>query len=350
MAHRPAALGVQVGAEIGAGLIQDFLRPELVKPQQPVGLVQPVLPHQGRLGVQGGQAAVLCHRDVGRVKDPLEAVLVVQPLGEPEDLVVSLGGGSHNHLGALARRGEGGRMAVKGQLLPAGGSRGGNLAHGAEDFPAALVGGQQVEAALAGQLNVDAEAVGQAAQPLDQGGAGAGDGLGVDVAVEAVFLPQQPQHLDHPLGGVVGCAQHGAGQEQTLDVVAAVKGDGQIGQLPGGKGGPGQVVAAAVDAIGTVKGTAVGHQHLQQADAPAVGGEGMAAAGGIAAAQPPGPAPAARAAGGAGHIVFGAVGQNGQFFHHRLFHDAHSLGPGVTTWSWFPPPGLQYGAGSGPRP
>ena len=98
---------------------------------------------------------------------------------------------------------------------------------------AALVGGEKMEALLAGQLDVDAEAVGEVAHLLDELGAGAGDGLGVDVAAEVIFVPQQPQNGEHPLGGVVGGPQHGAGQEKSLDVVAAVELDGQFCQLPG---------------------------------------------------------------------------------------------------------------------
>ena len=72
----------------------------------------------------------------------------------------------------------------------------------------------------------------------------AGDGLGVDVAVEVVFLPQDAQCLDHQLHRAVGRAQHRAGQEQPLNIVAAVKPDGQIGQFPRGKSRPRAVVGS----------------------------------------------------------------------------------------------------------
>ncbi len=100
---------------------------------------------------------------------------------------------------------------------------------------AALVGGEKMEALLAGQLDIDAEAVGEEAHLPDQIRACAGDGLGMDIAAEMVFIPQQPQNGEHPLGGVVGGPQHGAGEEKSLDVVAAVELDGQFCQLPGRK-------------------------------------------------------------------------------------------------------------------
>ena len=62
------ALGVQQGIEVRMGLVQELLGLEAVKPQQPVRLVQPVLPQQGRLGVQRGQKGVLHHRNIGGVE------------------------------------------------------------------------------------------------------------------------------------------------------------------------------------------------------------------------------------------------------------------------------------------
>ena len=76
-----------------------------------------------------------------------------------------------------------------------------------------FVRGQQRKAFLAGQLDVDGKAVGQIPQLLQQLRAGPRDGLGVDVAAKVVFAAQQAQHRQHPLGGVVGVHQHGAGEE-----------------------------------------------------------------------------------------------------------------------------------------
>ena len=183
-----------------------------------------------------------------------------------------------------------------------------------------LVRGQQVQAALAGQFHVHAQTVGQIPQLLHKLRACARDGFGVDIAPKAVFAPQQPQHRQHPLGGVVRGAQHRTGQKQTLDVIAAVELHGQLCQLPGRKGGAGDIVGAAVDAVAAVEGAAVGHQYLEQADAAAIGGKGVAAARGIAAAHRARARGAGRSAGSAGNVIFGAVRQNGQLVHQGLFH------------------------------
>ena len=235
-------------------------------------------------------------------------------------MVVRFRRGPHDHLGALPGGSKLRRVAVQGELFPAGGTGHCDLLHGPEDGVPPLVRGQQVQAALAGQFHIHAQAVGEVTQLLHKLRAGAGDGLGVDVAAKAVFAPQQPQDRQHPLGGVVRGAQHRAGQKQPLDVVAAVELHGQLGQLPGRKGGAGDIVGLAVDAVAAVEGAAVGHQHLEQAHTAAIGGKGVAAPRCIAAAHGSGPRRAGSPAGGAGYVVFGAVGQNGQLVHECLFH------------------------------
>ena len=138
----------------------------------------------------------------------------------------------------------------------------------------------------------------------------------MDVAVEAELFPQNAQCFDHQLHRAVRRAQHRAGQEQPLDVVAAVEANGQRG-----KSGPRAVVGAAVDAVAAIVGAGVGIQHFQQRNAAAVRGKGMADARLCAAAQAAVLSGTLHAAGGAGHIIFGAVGQNFQLFRkiHRCF-------------------------------
>ena len=177
-------------------------------------------------------------------------------------MVVRFRRGPHDHLGALPGGGKLGRVTVQGELFPAGGTGHRDLLHGPEDGVPPLVRGQQVQAAFAGQFHIHAQAVGQIPQLLQKIRAGAGDGLGVDVAAKAVFAPQQPQGGQHPFGGVVRRAQHRAGKEQPFNVVAAVKLHSQLSQFPGREGGTGDIVGLAVDAIAAVEGTAVGHEHL----------------------------------------------------------------------------------------
>ena len=323
MLKGPAALGVHLGVEVRVACVQQLLRPEAVKPQQPVRLIQPVLPQQGRLGVPGRQQGVLHHRHIGGVEHPFEPVAVIQPLGQPQDVVVRVRRGPHDQLGALAGGGELGGVAVLHQLLPALLAPHPDLPHGGQDGLLCLVRCQGPEARLRRQLDVDAEPVRQEPQLLHQLRRGAGDGLGVDIAVEAVLLPQDPQGPDHQLRGVVRGAVHAGGEEQSLDIIPAVELDGEIRQLLRGEHGPLRFVAAAVDAVFAVIHAPVGQQHLQKGDASAVGGEGVAAPGnggcGVADVSRPGlPVPAA---GGAGRVVLGRVRQDGE-----LFQNVHLTG------------------------
>ena len=70
----------------------------------------------------------------------------------------------------------------------------------------------------------------------------------------------------------------------------------------------------AVDAVAAVVDAGVGHQHLQQRDAPPVGREAVAAAGdgGGGIADFAGLKAAADAAGGAGGVIFGRIREDGQ--------------------------------------
>ena len=222
--------------------------------------------------------------------------------------------GTDDHLGALTGRGKGRGPLVDGQLPPALGTFDSDLAHGPQNGALFLVRCQLVQAGLAGQFDVDGKPVRQQSDALHQQRIGSGNGLGMDVAVEMVLLPQDAQRLDHQFHGAVGGAQHRTGQKQPLDVVAAVKTDGQVGQFPGREGGPGTVVGTPIDTVAAIVGAGVGVQHLEQRDAAPVGGKGMADAGGRAAAQTAVPPRTVHTAGGAGYVVFGTVGQDFQFF------------------------------------
>ena len=232
--------------------------------------------------------------------------------------------GAHNELGALSGRGKHRGVAGLHQLCLALSGPVPNLCHGPQNGLFAFIRSQRLQALLRGQLDVNAEPVCQQPQPLHQLRRCAGDGFGMDIPVEAILLSQDPQALDHPFGGVIRASQHAGGEEQPLDIVAAVKADGQLRQLPWCEGRPAGIVAAPVDAVLAVEHAAVGHQHLQQGDASPVGGEAVAAAGdrGGGVADHPRPGAAPDAAGGAGCIVFGGVRQDGQ-----LIQQLHAVTP-----------------------
>ena len=212
VAQGPGALGVHPGIEIRVNLIQQLLRPEVVVPQQPVRLIQPVFPEQGRLkALAGGEQTAVRHGHVGRIEHPLELVAIIESLAQSEDLLVRLRGRPNDHLGRLSRWSEAGGVAVPDQLLEGGGDVIPDLAHRGQNILLGLVRAQQGQAALRRQFDVDAQPVAQGAQPPGEGRVRPGDGLGVNVAPETVLLPEQTQHGDHPFRGVVRIAQHRRG-------------------------------------------------------------------------------------------------------------------------------------------
>ena len=122
-------------------LIQQFLGPEAVKAQQPVRLIEPVFPQQGRLDRFGREQGVLHHRDIGRIEHMFELVPIVQSLGQAQDVQIAFRCGADNQLGALSGRSETGSMAVFGQLFPALMAPGLDLPHGGQDGALGLVRG-----------------------------------------------------------------------------------------------------------------------------------------------------------------------------------------------------------------
>ena len=136
----------------------------------------------------------------------------------------------------------------------------------------------------------------------------------MDIAAKAVHRPEFPGNLHQKFHGIVRIPNHGGTQEQALDVVTAVKLDGQLDKLFGGKGGPGNVVTPTVHAIGAVVLAGIAQQHFQQGDAPSVGGPSVANAGTAGIAKPTGRRTAARPARRTGHVVLGRRRKNPQFF------------------------------------
>ena len=113
-----------------------------------------------------------------------------------------------DELGALSRRGKARRVLVFDKLLPALLCAVTDLRHRAQDRLPGLVRSKQLEPRLARQLDVHAQAVGQKAELLNKLRRRAGNGLGVDIAVEAVFVAQKRERTDHQLRCVIRRAQH----------------------------------------------------------------------------------------------------------------------------------------------
>ena len=185
-----------------------------------------------------------------------------------------------------------------------------NLPHRTQNGLLRLVGGQGLQPLLRGQLNIHTKAVCQETQLMHQLRRCAGNGFGMNVSVETIFLPQHAESGDLLFRGIVRRAQHAGGEEKTLNIIAPIELNGQLCQFPRRERSTGRIVGAAIDTIGTVVATGVAHQHFQKCDTSSVRGKAVTAScdgrGGIA--DHPRAGSTAHAAGCAGCVVLRRVG------------------------------------------
>ena len=303
----------------------DLVVAEAVEAHQPVGLVEAVLAHQRRR-LQRQRARCVGDRAERRVVDAPQPVRAVER--------------------RAGRRGSRGRRVASAPtiicvLWPAGAKRGGRARfggigcdddrcrprcvlgvvdvdaqarHRAPDRRAVLLRRQRRQRLHRRQLDVDAEPVGIAAGPREQVGARFGDRLQVDVAAEVVLLAQHPRHLDHLLHRVVGRADDPGAEEQALDAVAPVEVERQPHDLVDREAGARHVARDPVDAVQAVVEAEVGEAG---SSAARCSGRRARSCGRCRSPRssrcrlPPSES-RSRAARGAGRVVLGGVGEDGE--------------------------------------
>src|SRR5450432_3647806 len=99
----------------------------------------------------------------------------------------------------------------------------------------------------------------------------AGNRFKVNVAIEFVFLAQAARYGDELLHGVVGALNDSGAEEQTFNVIPAVKIQGQGNHFLGSEARAARVAGNAIHAEDAVVHTIIGEQNFQQRDAAAVG-------------------------------------------------------------------------------
>ena len=187
-----------------------------------------MLTHQGR-GLQSGQTVVIAiHGDEARVIDPLHGGTLVERGGEAQDGLIRVCRSPYDHLCALTRRGETRGIPKLLPLLRTAQHALLNEAHRGEDTLVALIGSQRAQALLVGNLDVDAQTVGIAPRLVHQLLAASGNTFHVNITIEAMHGAQVFDHPYQPLHRVIGIAHHPRAEEKPLDVVAAIKLDGQF--------------------------------------------------------------------------------------------------------------------------
>lgn len=93
----------------------------------------------------------------------------------------------------------------------------------------------------------------------------------MDIARKIMILPQRAGHADQVFHRVVRRPGDARGQEKPLDIIPLVEFEGDLDDLLDAEARARRVRGTAIDAIGAVVKAPVGHQHLQQRYAAAVG-------------------------------------------------------------------------------
>ena len=117
MGNRPTAFRIQPGIEVRVSLVQQLGGTKTIKPQQPVCLIEPMLPQQRRLGIQRGQETVFYYRNIGRVKHSFETIFLIKCLCQMQNVPVGVLCRSHDQLGALSCRRKGRGVLIFDQFL-----------------------------------------------------------------------------------------------------------------------------------------------------------------------------------------------------------------------------------------
>ena len=162
----------------------------------------------------------------------------------------------------------------------------GQKVHRPEDGLVILFGSEILQLPIGGNLDIHAAAVGIQPRLVKQARTRPRNRFQVDVAAKAVDRAQFLRDVHELFHGVVGAADHRGTEEQPLDVVAAVELQREVDEFPGRKRRARDIVAAAIDAVGTIVLAGVAEQHLQQGNAPAIGRPRMAYARTAAAPEP----------------------------------------------------------------
>ena len=115
---------------------------------------------------------------------------------------------------------------------------------------------------------------------------------------------------------MVGRPDDARTEEQPFDIVTAVKRHGEIGQFFGRERCTGHLVAATVNAIRAVVYAYVGHENLEQRNAPPIGREAVAASGAERVADIAGLRTALQPRRRAGDIVLRRIGKDLQLLLH----------------------------------
>ena len=285
--QRPGQLGIHVERQhpVRARRLLHFIWTIAIEPHQPVRLIEPVFPDQGRTFERQDRAGI-GNRAEGRVIDPTQAVLPVKRAGPAHDLGIACPVRADDHLGRLPGRSKArSRTEAPPRVLRLD-NRAFEIAHRAFDHSRVLVWRQPGQPGNGGQFDIDRNAVGIESGLPDQFRISLRNGLKMNISPEIMLLTKNPRNLYELLHGVAGAFDDAGGEEQPFDVIAAIETERQVHHFLRREPRAPHVRAFAVDAVMAIEHAVVGQQDLEQRDAAAIRGIGVADAHALGRADP----------------------------------------------------------------
>ena len=182
--------------------IDHLLRGKTVKAHQPVGLIQPVLTHQGWT-LQRQNSTRIGNRAERRIIDTPQTKSVIQAIGAADDVAIGRCICPHNHLRRLTCRREIGCafifllrvLAVEDRIF--------QPAHCAFNAFFGLFRRERVQPGACRQFDVDRQPVRMPPSCFQQFRIGIGNGLEMDIAAKVMILAQAPRDLNNLLHRVI---------------------------------------------------------------------------------------------------------------------------------------------------
>ena len=138
-----------------------------------------------------------------------------------------------------------------------------NVVHGSVHALVVFFWSEKFEILLFRYLYVYAQTVGIESRLVYQLATGAGNAFQMDVTVEPVYESQVFGNPHEAFHRIIGIPHYTRTQKKPFDVVAPIELDGEVHQFAHRERGTGNVVAAAVDAVGTIVNAIIGEHDFE---------------------------------------------------------------------------------------
>src|SRR5699024_5949756 len=162
----------------------------MIKPQNPVRLITPVLPQKRRpASVVRTQVSVCVHSDKCRVKDSFQVKSAVKCLGRIQDLVIRFRRSSYDHLRALSRGDKAWRLLIQRDLLSVFRCLLLHKPHRSQYILSGLMRSKKPQSLCSRKFYIDAHAVGQESCETDQPLVSPRYRFHMDVSLKIIDMP-----------------------------------------------------------------------------------------------------------------------------------------------------------------